>query len=177
VPVYVPSNYTGWVRTAANRTGLPYSIVAAQIAEESGFNPNAVSPAGAEGIAQFLPSTFYSVWHGSPFNVNDALEAYIRYMNQLLGIEGGSIYNALAAYNAGPGNIQAGFGYASTIFALAQSGVNTVAGHVSQTQGFNQPPSAPGSSDDWSQKVRNSASDISFAGANALSAGDAIRRI
>lgn len=116
----VPSQYVADVNAAAAKTGLPAAVVAAQINDESGFRPGVSSGAGAEGIAQFLPSTFASYGTGSPFNVTDAFNAYANYMSALLKQFNGNISDALAAYNAGPGNIAAGAGYASTI--LANSG-------------------------------------------------------
>jgi hypothetical protein len=110
---------------AAQGTGLPVGVVTAQANEESGQNPDATSPAGAEGFWQFLPSTFNGVAaqagvpDGTEYNVADETKAYIVYMNQLLQEEHGSIQDALAAYNAGPGDIGAGMGYANTILANA----------------------------------------------------------
>ena len=60
----VPAQYQGYVDHAAQVLGIPASVVAAQIGLESSWNPNAVSPAGAVGIAQFLPSTFASYGKG-----------------------------------------------------------------------------------------------------------------
>jgi len=122
--INVPSAYQSYVDAAAKKLGIPASVVAAQIQTESDWNPNAVSPAGAEGIAQFLPSTFTSYGQGSPFNVSDAFTAYTNYMSVLLKQEGGSIQKALEAYNAGPGDLSAGAGYADSILALAGEGIN-----------------------------------------------------
>lgn len=118
----VPQQYVADVNAAAAKTGLPAAVVAAQINDESGFQPGVSSGAGAEGIAQFLPSTFASYGTGSPFNVTDAFNAYANYMSALLKQFGGNISDALAAYNAGPGDLAAGRGYASTI--LGNSGTN-----------------------------------------------------
>ena len=118
--VSVPSQYVQMVKDAAQKSGLPESVVAAQINLESGFNPNAKSGAGAEGIAQFLPSTFSQYGTGSPYNPQDAFNAYANYMSTLLKQEGGSVYKALEAYNAGPGNLGAGSGYASQILSAAK---------------------------------------------------------
>jgi hypothetical protein len=117
--VSIPSQYDADVKAAAKYTGLPVSVIAAQITDESDWNPNAVSPTGAEGIAQFEPGTWATWGHGSPFNPGDAFQAYERYMKSLLHEEGGSVRNALAAYNAGPGDLAAGQGYASTILGNA----------------------------------------------------------
>jgi hypothetical protein len=121
VPSYVPAAYRSWVATAAAATGLPASVVAAQINDESGFNPNAVSSKGAQGIAQFEPGTWSSnaPAGSSPFNVTASLSAYIKLMGSLLNQYGGNVTNALAAYNAGPGNLPAGMGYADTILSNA----------------------------------------------------------
>jgi len=130
----VPAQYQGDVQDAATYTGLPEPVVAAQISAESGFNPNALSPAGAEGIAQFLPGTFAAYAAGAPdqpatpYDVPDAFYAYARFMRSLLGQFGGNVQDSLAAYNAGPGNIQAGMGYADTILAAAGLGTTTTAG-------------------------------------------------
>jgi hypothetical protein len=134
--VNIPAQYEQDVEQAASYTGLPVSVVAAQINEESGFDPNAVSPSNAEGIAQFLPSTYNSVMNGqgSPFNPTDAFQAYEIYMKQLLGQEGGNVQDALAAYNAGPGDISAGLGYANTILANAGQPINITAGGGSGAQ-------------------------------------------
>lgn len=175
--VSVPSNWVWWVKAASNGTGIGFGIVACQINLESGFNPNAVSPAGAEGIAQFLPSTFASYSSGSPFNPNDALRAYIGFMNALARMEANDIFNMLAAYNAGPGNIGAGAGYATTILDCAGAGVNVGRATAGNPSEFGAPPNAGNSTDDWSQKVRNSASQFHFAGTNALSAGNSIARL
>lgn len=116
----VPDQYVELVQTSATALGIPPGIVAAQIDYESGFDPNALSPAGAEGIAQFLPSTYNGLGiGGSPYQVPDAFRAYVLYMGQLLKQENGNVFNALAAYNAGPGNLGAGDGYAQHIFSVA----------------------------------------------------------
>lgn len=126
----VPSQYQGYVKSAAASLGIPVDVVATQINLESGWNPKAVSPAGAEGIAQFEPGTFasYGPKGGSPFNVADAFEAYVSYMSELLREEHGDLRKALEAYNAGPGNLGAGAGYASTILSGAGTGDVTASG-------------------------------------------------
>jgi len=123
--VTVPSEYQPYISEAATATGLPVNVVAAQASEESGFNPNAVSPTGAEGFWQFEPATYaaYAAAAGVPsnseFDVGSETKVYDIFMSTLLQQEGGNVFEALEAYNAGPGNLQAGAGYANTILANA----------------------------------------------------------
>jgi len=120
---YVPAQYKNLINQAATDTGLPENVVAAQVSEESGFNPNAVSPAGAEGMFQFEPATAASYGGGNLFDPSQEVKDYEAYMDSLLKQENGNVYAALEAYNEGPGNLQAGSGYASTI--LSNAGVST----------------------------------------------------
>jgi hypothetical protein len=82
----------------------PYYFVR-QINAESGFNPNAYSPAGAVGIAQFIPSTAASLGI-NPYDPVSALDGAARYMAGLSNQFGGDYAKALAAYNAGAGAVQ-----------------------------------------------------------------------
>lgn len=109
----------------SNQTGIPYDVVAAQAQAESAFNPTARSSAGALGWLQFMPGTYDAyaakagVPKGSEFNPADESKVYVVYMNSLLKQEGGNLRKALAAYNAGPGNLKAGYGYADSILGAA----------------------------------------------------------
>lgn len=136
VPTYVPKQYRSWVRNASASTGLPASIVAAQINMESGFDRNATSPTGAQGIAQFEPSTWQAQKvKGSPYDPQAALLGYDKLMGALLRQYNGNVRNALAAYNAGPGNLQAGYGYADAILAKAGAPRSVQAGQPSNYGG------------------------------------------
>ena len=68
---------------------------------ESGFDPDAISPAGAQGIAQFMPATAAAYGLGDPFDPAAAIDAQAHLMSDLLR-QFGSPALALAAYNAGP---------------------------------------------------------------------------
>jgi soluble lytic murein transglycosylase-like protein len=81
-------------------------LLAAQLMAESGFNPRAVSPAGALGIAQFMPSTARSYGLRDPFDPVAAIDAQAHLMSDLLR-RFRSVPLALAAYNAGPGAVAA----------------------------------------------------------------------
>jgi len=87
----------------ARKYGLDPSIFARQIRQESGFNPDAQSPAGAIGIAQIMPATARG-WGVNPRDPNAALDAAARHMAQYVK-QFGSYKDALVAYNAGPGRV------------------------------------------------------------------------
>lgn len=99
----VPAQYQSQILVSAQRWNISPSVLAAQLSAESNFNPNAVSSAGAVGIAQFLPATAKSIGV-DPYNPNAAIDGMAqldaRYLKQF-----GSIDKALAAYNAGPGAV------------------------------------------------------------------------
>jgi len=116
----VPSAVAQWINEAAKGTGLPEAVVAAQNYDESGYGSNeGPSSAGAEGPWQFEPATFASYGSGSITSWSDSTAAYVKYMNSLLSQYGGNVRNALAAYNAGPGNLSAGYSYADEILSQA----------------------------------------------------------
>ena len=123
-PPTPPANVLPYLQEAAKGTGLPLAIVEAQNYAETGYGSNeGPSSAGAEGPWQFEPQTWASGgYSGSITSWADSTKAYISYMNSLLKQENGNVENALAAYNAGPGNIQAGMGYAQGIISAAGGG-------------------------------------------------------
>jgi hypothetical protein len=132
----VPGTLIDW---AAGVIGIPCTVVAAQITEESGGNPDALSPTGAQGVAQFEPGTWAGEGcAGSPNNVNNAMTCYAKMMYQLVK-QYGSVRDALAAYNAGGANIAAGYGYADTILGNAGQSQGLTGGG-----GTGAPGGAPG---------------------------------
>lgn len=134
--VTVPQQYVGQVKWAAQQLRIPEAVVAAQLNLESGFNPQATSNAGAQGIAQFEPGTWRDLrCGGSPFNAGAAFKCYVTYMHQLLTMSHGNVRQALAAYNAGPQNIAAGYGYADVILNAAHvNGGKVITGYGSGSQ-------------------------------------------
>lgn len=105
MPAWVPARYRAAIARAAQRHNVQPVLLAAQLKAESNFNPNAVSPAGAQGIAQFMPGTAKSMGLHDPFDPEQAIEAQAKLMGQLIR-QFGKIPEALAAYNAGPGAVQ-----------------------------------------------------------------------
>lgn len=105
-PVSLPKSvYVSIAEQDASSAGISPDYFVRQINLESGFNPNAVSPAGAEGIAQFLPSTAAELGI-DPFNPYQALNAAAHVMAGYNANYGGNYAMALAAYNAGSGTVQ-----------------------------------------------------------------------
>src|SRR5262252_6269923 len=93
-----------YARQVANKYGIDPDIFVRQIQQESGFNPSAKSPAGATGIAQFMPGTAAGVGL-DPTDPYASLVAAAKMDAQNLAKYGGDWAKALAAYNAGPGNV------------------------------------------------------------------------
>ena len=111
---------------AAGVIGIPCTVVRAQLNAESGGQPGLTSSAGAEGPWQFLPSTWSGLGcTGSFDDPNGSTKCYAKYMYQLMQQYHGNVRDALAAYNAGPLHISAGYGYADGILAAAGQPQNT----------------------------------------------------
>lgn len=85
---------------AASEQVSPH-LIEAVIAVESGYNPRAVSPKGAQGLMQLMPSTALRFGVVDPFDPRENVRAGARYLKQLLELFGGELRLALAAYNAG----------------------------------------------------------------------------
>ena len=105
LPAFVPSQYREPLLRSGGRWNVSPALLAAQLMAESGFDPNASSPAGAMGIAQFMPGTAASYGLTNPFDPVAAIEAQAHLMSDLLR-QFGSPELALAAYNAGPGAVE-----------------------------------------------------------------------
>ena len=104
LPSFVPARYQEMLASAAQRYNVSSALLAAQIYAESNFNPYARSPAGAQGIAQFMPGTARAYGLSNPFDAEQAINAQARMMRELLG-RFGTVSLALAAYNAGPARV------------------------------------------------------------------------
>jgi hypothetical protein len=101
LPGFVPARFRSPIVSAAARWNVSASLLAAQLMAESNFDPYAGSPAGALGIAQFIPSTAAAYGLDDPFDPAAAIDAQAHLMSDLLR-QFGSPQLALAAYNAGP---------------------------------------------------------------------------
>jgi soluble lytic murein transglycosylase-like protein len=134
LPASVP--YGAEITAAAQRNGLDPALLAGLIKQESGFNPNAGSPAGAQGLTQLMPGTAASLGVGNPLDPAQSIEGGARYLKQQLDAFGGDTARALAAYNAGPGAVQRFGGvppYAETQNYVRAVQANAAALHSSPT--------------------------------------------
>jgi len=91
------------IQAAATQHGVPLAGLRALLEQESAFDPHAVSPVGARGIAQFMPATARD-FGIDPFNPTQAIPAAAKYLRALYD-KFGSWDKALAAYNWGQGNV------------------------------------------------------------------------
>ncbi|MHB1267678.1 MAG: lytic transglycosylase domain-containing protein, partial [Acidithiobacillus ferriphilus] len=96
----IPQQDVRWANAAAAENHIPAPLLLAVAAQESGFNANAVSPKGAQGLMQFMPGTWARYGQGSPFNPKEALFAGAAYLRHL-ALKLGSWPLAIAGYNAG----------------------------------------------------------------------------
>ncbi len=98
------------VREAATRHDLDPALVKAVISTESGWNQYAVSPKGAMGLMQLVPSTAERFGVGNPYDPAQNIEGGTAYLKELLDRYHGDLKKSLAAYNAGPGAVDASGG-------------------------------------------------------------------
>lgn len=105
--------------TTADAFGLPKAIFRALIGIESNWNPYAAGADGEIGLTQVKPSTAASVGY-SPYVPTENLKAGAAYLRKMFD-KFGNWSDALAAYNAGPGNVKAGATYAKKVIKAADA--------------------------------------------------------
>lgn len=91
---------------ASEKYDVPVSLLKAIGKAESDFNPNAVSGAGAQGVMQLMPATAKSLGVTNSFDAEQNIMGGAKYIKQMLDRYDGNTKLALAAYNAGSGNVQ-----------------------------------------------------------------------
>jgi soluble lytic murein transglycosylase-like protein len=100
------SAFDAQINAAAASNGIDPALLKGLVSQESGFNPNARSGAGAVGLTQLMPGTAASLGVTNPLDPTQSLQGGAKYLREQLDRFGGDEQLALAAYNAGPGAVQ-----------------------------------------------------------------------
>lgn len=98
--------YSGIINKASEKFNVPENIIKAVITAESAGRPDAVSRAGAKGLMQLMDGTASDLGVSNPFDPNQNIAGGTQYLSKMLSNYDGNLELALAAYNAGPGNVQ-----------------------------------------------------------------------
>lgn len=129
------TDYRAIATDAATRYGIPPNLFLRQIGAESSWNPNAVSSAGAQGLGQLMPGTAAELGV-DPTDPAQNLDGAARYLRQQYD-QFGDWGTALAAYNAGPGNVQKYGGIPP--FEETQNYVGKILGEGSELSSYSEP--------------------------------------
>lgn len=117
----------------ANKYGVDKNLILAIIKQESNFNPNAVSSAGAKGLMQLMDFNSEAYGVKNPFDIDENINAGVKHIKSYLDKYNGNIEMALMAYNAGPGTIaRRGVNSPSDLYKMPEETQNYVPKIMSQ---------------------------------------------
>lgn len=100
------NEYNSIIREASAQYGVNEQLIRSVVQQESGFNPLSQSKAGAAGLMQLMPATAQSLGVTNRFDPEQNINGGTKYLKQMLDRFNGNKVLALAAYNAGPGNVE-----------------------------------------------------------------------
>ena len=101
LPPAASARYESEIKDAAERHHVPIKLVSAVIRAESGFNPRAVSPKGAQGLMQLMPQTASILGVRNSFDPRENIDGGVRHLRAMIDRFPHSLPLAIAAYNAG----------------------------------------------------------------------------
>ncbi len=126
------SPFEGLIHEAARRFTLAPALIRAVIRAESGFDPAAVSSAGAQGLMQLMPALAAEMGVANAFDPRENIMAGAQYLSALIAEQNGSIALALASYNAGRGAVERYGGIPP--FKETQRYVKTILDHIARSE-------------------------------------------